>query len=233
MGSQREQGPGAPAGEMTLVTQGPGVLARKRLLDFDAVLPRLTTVRACGREIELRDDVPMREVVRVFDIIEAQQQMAEHGAEFTAAESKQAFADLAALTLDCVTAFMQFTRPEMTRDEVDAWLDYDQQLAVVMLFFQTRSEASLRQSAALVGALSAPDADDPTDPARVEAQVEAQEARAAGQVALATSAAQATRARSGRGMTSAASAPSVMVSRPTAMALRSPGRAGATSRRKR
>lgn len=110
-----------------------------RLVDFDAVFPNTISIKRNGLQLDLRDDVPLEEVVRVFPMLERQDALRgqENASEFLAA-----FEDVRRMALERCTAFIQHSYPNMTEDEVADWLTFEQQLQVVMLFFQARSSLS-------------------------------------------------------------------------------------------
>lgn len=111
----------------------------QRLVDFDAVLPQSIEIRRGGRTLALRDDVPMREVVRVFRLVEHQR--AQPRDDATSSDALEAWYDeLERMTRERCLAFVRHSYPEMTAEELDNWLGFDQQMQLVMLFFQIRSQ---------------------------------------------------------------------------------------------
>lgn len=130
--------PGAPTG------------APKRWINFDAVLPQTIEVTRGGRTLSLRDDVPMADTVRVFTLLELQDEL--RGRQgVTSSEMQDWYARLSAATLDLATTFIQHSHPEMARDEVATWLDFEQQMQLVLLFFQIRSQTFSTPLSALTG----------------------------------------------------------------------------------
>lgn len=141
----------------------------KRWINFDAVLPETIEVTRGGRTLHLRDDVPMEDTVRVLTLMELQdeQQSLRTREGFNAAMVQDWYARMSATALDLATAFVRHSYPEMTRDEVANWLDFEQQVQLVMLFFRLRSRRFSAPPSALTGDLdaSANSAEDAPSPA--------------------------------------------------------------------
>lgn len=144
----------------------------KRLVNFDSVLPEPIRVTRGGQTLDLRDDVPMVEVVRVFRVIEHQQALASQ-ADMSAEQVEAWFEEMRRLTLERCLAFVRHSHPRMTADELGEWLDFEQQLQLVMLFFQIRSATLSRPPSALDGvspASATATADGPAQPATTTAE---------------------------------------------------------------
>lgn len=125
-----------------------------RALNFDAIIVETIDVTKGGRTYKLRDDVPMTTLVRVFALLELQQSM--RGREVVKAAEAAAWLDeQQALTLEICGAIFRHSLPELTDDELRTLFTFEEQLQLVMLFFTSRSLASLTQA-------NAPSASSPT-----------------------------------------------------------------------
>ena len=128
-----------------------------KALNFDAVVVETIAVTKHGQTWQLRDDVPMRTLVRTFALIEKQQELAGAAKGVTSLQADEWLGELQDMTTRLLGEIWRHTPDyaEMRDEELAARFSFEEQLQLVMLFFTTRSQ-QLQQPA------NAPSASSPT-----------------------------------------------------------------------
>lgn len=118
-----------------------------KALNFDAVVVETIDVTKYGQTWQLRDDVPMRTLVRTFALIEKQQELSGKKG-VTPQQADEWLGGLQDMTLALLGDIWRHTPDyaEMRNEEIAARFSFEEQLQLVMLFFTTRSQQLQQQA---------------------------------------------------------------------------------------